>query len=155
MQRILFKEEQIDVVSRKLNVSRTMVKSVLDSYIDYLYKDLVSGKTVKVFNICYLVVKSESRTVDRKTLAYISTEIGKALSLGGVTVLRILNSFEEEIAKGLRNGERYTISGLVRIQTIEEDGTTKLRIRKTTCYNSAPVYVSAVGGFKRKVLSGG
>ena len=146
MQKI-YKEEQIDVVSRKLNMPRTVVKSIVERYIDMLLDELSTGKTVRVLNICYLRVKDESFDCDRKTLAYISSEIGKELSIGGATVLRVLTFLEDQIVSNLQRGNGFTLRGLIRIQTAEENGSTRLRIRKATCYNSSPVYVSPVGRF--------
>lgn len=154
MQKI-YKEEQIDVVSRKLNMPRTVVKSIVERYIDMLLDELSTGKTVRVLNICYLRVKDESFDCDRKTLAYISSEIGKELSIGGATVLRVLTFLEDQIVSNLQKGNGFTLRGLIRIQTAEENGSTRLRIRKATCYNSAPVYVSTLGSFRRRVLCGG
>lgn len=154
MQKI-YKEEQIDVVSRKLNIPRTVVKSIVERYIDMLLDELSTGKTVRVLNICYLRVKDESFDCDRKTLAYISSEIGKELSIGGATVLRVLTFLEDQIVSNLQRGNGFTLRGLIRIQTAEENGSTRLRIRKATCYNSAPVYVSTLGSFRRRVLCGG
>lgn len=154
MQKV-FKEEQIDVVSRKINLSRVTVKSVVERYIDYLVEELCSGKTIKVFNICYLRVKSRESDCEMKTLAYISSEIGKELSLGGATVLRVLSCFEDQIVNDLRRGNGFTLRGLVRIQTTVENGCTRLRIRKATCYNSVPVYTSTLGSFRRRVFNGG
>lgn len=154
MQKI-YKEEQIDVVSRKLNMPRTVVKSIVERYIDMLLDELSTGKTVRVLNICYLRVKDESFDCDRKTLAYISSEIGKELSIGGATVLRVLTFLEDQIVSNLQRGNGFTLRGLIRIQTAEENGSTRLRIRKATCYNSAPVYVSTLGSFRRRVLCGG
>lgn len=154
MQKI-YKEEQIDVVSRKLNMPRTVVKSIVERYIDMLLDELSTGKTVRVLNICYLRVKDESFDCDRKTLAYISSDIGKELSIGGATVLRVLTFLEDQIVSNLQRGNGFTLRGLIRIQTAEENGSTRLRIRKATCYNSAPVYVSTLGSFRRRVLCGG
>lgn len=154
MQKV-FKEEQIDIVSRKLNLQRTVVKSIVEQYLDILINELCSGKTVKVFNICYLRVKLEGGDCEMQTLAYIATEIGSKLSLGGATVLRVLSFFEDQIVYDLQKGNGFTLRGLIRIQTAEENGSTRLRIRKATCYNSTPIYVSTLGSFKRRVLSGG
>lgn len=154
MQKI-YKEEQIDVVSRKLNMPRTVVKGIVERYIDMLLDELSTGKTVRVLNICYLRVKDEGFDCDRKTLAYISSEIGKELSIGGATVLRVLTFLEDQIVTNLQRGNGFTLRGLIRIQTAKENGSTRLRIRKATCYNSAPVYVSTLGSFRRRVLCGG
>ena len=154
MQKV-FKEEQIDIVSRKLNLPRVVVKDIVEKYVDYLVKEMCSGRTVKVFNICYLRVTVEGSECEKPTMAYIATEIGKELSLGGVTVLRVLSFFEDQIVNDLQKGNGFTLRGLIRIQTAEENGSTRLRIRKATCYNSAPVYVSTLGSFRRRVLGGG
>ena len=132
MQKI-YKEEQIDVVSRKLNMPRTVVKSIVERYIDMILDELSTGKTVRVLNICYLRVKDESFECDRKTLAYISSEIGKELSIGGATVLRVLTFLEDQIVSNLQRGNGFTLRGLIRIQTAEANGSTRLRIRKTKC----------------------
>ena len=154
MQKI-YKEEQIDIVSRKLNLPRTVVKSIVERYIDMLLDELAQGKTIKIFNICYLRMKTEGSDSERKTLAYIATEIGKELSIGGATVLRVLTFFEDQIVLDLQKGNGFTLRGLIRIQTAEENGSTRLRIRKATCYNTDPVYVSTLGSFRRRVICGG
>lgn len=154
MQKV-FKEEQIDIVARKLNLSRVVVKSIVERYLDVLVDELCSGKTIKVFNICYLRVKFDDGDCERKTLAYIATEIGNELAIGGTTVLRVLSFFEDQIVYDLQKGNGFTLRGLIRIQTAEENGSTRLRIRKATCYNSTPIYVSTMGSFRRRVLSGG
>lgn len=154
MQKV-FKEEQIDVVSNKLNLPRTVVKSAVECYLDVLKDELAKGHSVKVFNICYLQVRGDTSERPRMTLAYISSEIGKALALGGITVQRILSSFESRVVLDLQQGLGFTLRGLCRIQTVVENGSTRLRIQKATCYNSAPVYVSTLGSFRRRVLSGG
>ena len=150
----VYKEEQIDIVSRKLNLSRVVVKSIVERYVDWLLDDIAKGRTVKVLNICYLVVKTDCGDMERKTLAYIASEIGKELSVGGATVLRVLSFFEDQIVTDLQKGIGFTLRGLVRIQTIEEGGSTRLRIRKATCFNTCPIYVSTLGSFKRRVLNG-
>lgn len=154
MQKV-YKEEQIDVVSRKLNLQRTVVKGIVERYIDMLLDDLAHGKTVKVLNICYLRSKTETGDSEMKTLAYISSEIGKELCLGGTTVFRVLSFFEDQIVLNLQRGNGFTLRGLIRLQTAEENGYTRLRIRKATCYNTSPIYVSTFGSFRRRVLNGG
>lgn len=154
MQKV-YKEEQIDIVARKLSLSRVAVKSIVERYVDMLVDELLSGKTIKILNICYLRVKTDDADNERKTLAYISTEIGRELSIGGATVLRVLSFFEDQIVSDLQRGNGFTLRGLIRIQTTEENDSTRLRIRKATCFNSAPIYVSTLGSFRRRVLNGG
>lgn len=154
MQKI-YKEEQVDIVARKLNLQRVLVKSIIDRYIDIICEEVNNGRSAKVFNMCYLVVKTEKGCPTRKTLAYIANDIGRELSVGGVTVLRVLNVFEEVAVDELKDGNGLTLRGLIRVQTIEENGSTRLRIRKTTNYNGCPVVISTMGSFRRRVLGGG
>ena len=145
---LIFKDEQIANVARKLNLQKKIVKDVLEEYIGRLLNGICAGKTVKVFNICYLRVNKDLSTRETETLAYTATEVGKVVGVPSNTAYRCISSFTDQIVTDLQRDRRVSIRGLIRVQ-LNEDG--KLRVKKSTSYNGNDVYVITLGSFKRKV----
>ena len=150
---IWYREKQVDEIARRLNIPKNDVDLVLYNYTMYLQARVNAGQTVKVLNICYL--KNSENVADEKieTLAYISTEIANLSSMGRVTVHRILLLLEELIVKDLGEGLGFAIKGLIRIRALYENGERKVRIKKSTKYNSKRVTVVTLNAFRRKVAS--
>lgn len=146
----IYRDVQVDQLSRKLGIHKSTVSAILNEYIGYLKHKLSQGETVKFLNICYLRVAGKDEK-ERETLAYISTEIGRKLKIGSAVVFRVLTSFEEYLISDLQRFYSYSIRGLIRIK-LEKNykGEYKVRTKKSTVYNGIDVYVTTLGSFKRK-----
>ena len=148
----VFKSEQVYLLSKGIGVTQKDVKTILDSYIGRLTKNLDSGKSVKFLNICYLINENDKDISYRETLAYISNEIGKETKLGKELVFRVLSDFEKVIVRDVKNFYTYTIRGLVNISCSEyKTGIYKSRVRKATKYDNMGIRVTTINSFKRKV----
>ena len=146
----VYKDEQVSQLSRYLNIPKSTVKDVLNTYIQYLKNKLDSGETVKFLNVCYLRVGGKDEN-NHETLAYISNELGKCLDVSQVVVHRILTTYEEFLIRDLKKLYSYSIRGLIRIRlTKNQYGDYKVRTKKSTAYNGKDVYVTTTGYFKRK-----
>lgn len=147
----IFKEEQIIDLSQNLNIPKTVVSSVLSTYIGYLQEKISEGKTIKFLNICYIRVNNCMEEV-HETLAYISHEIGNYVGQSQSVVYRILSTFEETIIHDVKNMMAYSIKGIVRFR-LEQDyhGNYKVRAKKSTIYDGYNIRVITTGNFKRKV----
>lgn len=148
----VYKSEQISILSDSLNISKTDVKAILDAYISRLTDKLEKGETVKFLNICYLVNVSKGRNGYHETLAYISNEIGTQVKIGKDVVYRVLSDFEDIIAQDVSRFYTYTIRGIIGISRCEyKKGVFKLRVKKSSVYNSVGIRVVTLNSFRRKV----
>ena len=144
---ILYREEQIYKISKRLNINKVDVNLIIKNYSSYLQEKLNVGETIKILNICYIKNVQEESDFKLETLGYIATEIADNTNMGRETVLRVLSTLEECIIQDIKNGKGYSLRGLVRIRCT--DG--KVRIKKSTKYNGKPVYVVTLNSFRRKV----
>lgn len=148
------KRESIGGIASSLNLQNYIVEDVINKYIVYLQNALSEGKTIKFLNICYLRCGSESFL--NETLAYVAAEISPWCGVSPNVTLRVLFAYEEFIIEQLKESREFTIRGIVRI-SLEDFNSKKhgivkrLRLRKSTVFNSEDVRVSAVSSFKRKL----
>lgn len=149
----VYKSEQIEILSKNLGITKVMVRSILEAYINRVISALERGETTKFLNICYLVNdEDEGKTKYHETLAYISSEIGNQLRVGKVTVYRMLSDFEDLIAKDVCHFYTYTITGVISISRIEDyHGRYKVRIKKSSNLSCRGIRVVSMNSFKRKV----
>lgn len=146
----VFKDTQITQISKHLNIPKTVVYSVLTTYINYLKEKIDNGESIKFLNVCYLRVNGKEENTF-ETLAYISNKIGIIVGQQQPVVYRILSTFEEFLIKDLRKLNSYSIRGLIRIR-LEKNylGEWKVRTKKSTVYNGLDIYVTTLPSFKRK-----
>lgn len=151
MSNTVYKSDQIYSLSKKLGLTNTEVKKVLDLYFESLLRDLNSGNTVKFLNVCYLVCGKDKGSY-HETLAYKCTEISKELKMGKNIVYGILSTFEDLLVLDLRRFYSYSIRGLVHISLEEyREGIYKVRIRKSSSMFNEDIRVVSINSFKRKV----
>lgn len=150
MNEVVFKDAQMSQLSKRLGIPKSTATKIWDEYINRLSKQIEEGKTVKFLNVCYLVVNNKCEGY-RETLAYISHEIADKLGYTQVLVYRVLTSFEEYLILDLQKLYCYSIRGICRIRLERYGGDYKVRIKKSTKYNSMNIYVSTISTFKRKV----
>lgn len=150
MNEVVFKGAQMSQLSKRLGIPKSTATKIWDEYINRLSKQIEEGKTVKFLNVCYLVVNNKCEGY-RETLAYISHEIAVKLGYTQVLVYRVLTSFEEYLILDLQKLYCYSIRGICRIRLERYGGDYKVRIKKSTKYNSMNIYVSTISTFKRKV----
>lgn len=150
MNEVVFKDAQMSQLSKRLGIPKSTATKIWDEYINRLSKQIEEGKTVKFLNVCYLVVNNKCEGY-RETLAYISHEIADKLGYTQVLVYRVLTSFEEYLILDLQKLYCYSIRGICRIRLERYGGDYKVRIKKSTKYNSMDIYVSTISTFKRKV----
>lgn len=149
---ILFREEQVEKIAVKLNISKQNVNLILYNYSTYLQNKLRSGNTIKVLNICYVGNPNEPKDANRETLGFIATELSMLSNMGSTTILRVLLTLEELIIKDIKSGIGYCIRGLIRIRCIRDDnGEYHVRIRKSTNFNGMPVRIITLNSFRRRV----
>lgn len=150
MNEVVFKDAQMSQLSKRLGIPKSTATKIWDEYINRLSKQIEEGKTIKFLNVCYLVVNNKCEGY-RETLAYISHEIADKLGYTQVLVYRVLTSFEEYLILDLQKLYCYSIRGICRIRLERYGGDYKVRIKKSTKYNSMNIYVSTISTFKRKV----
>lgn len=151
----VYKRDQIAYLSGMLNIPKTWVEDILETYLSYLSTNLKLGKTIRVFNICYIVVDGESNR-PRETLAYTATEIAKITGYSPSVVYRLLSSFEEWAIGELRSQNGCIVKGLVSLNIEESDKGNRVRARKSCVFGSNNKYdysyrVTMLGSFKRRV----
>lgn len=154
MNEVVYKDVQMEQLSRRLGIPKVQVTNIWNEYINRLSSKIDAGETVKFLNVCYLRVNSKELKKGegyQETLAYISHEIADKLGYSQVTVFRVLTSFEEYLILDLQNSYSYSIRGICRIRLERYGGSYRVRIKKSTKYNSMDVYVSTISTFKRKV----
>ena len=148
---VLYRGEQTNLISEKLNLPKSDVDLILKNYTAYLREKLIKGETIKVLNICYIKNPDEPKNVHRETLGFISTELSKQSRVGSITIQRVLTTLEELIIKDISEGKAYSLRGLIRIRCIDTDAGKKVRIKKSTKDNGSPVYIVTLNSFRRKV----
>lgn len=145
------KEDLVYSLSKKVGVSQSCVKQVIDTYVDRLKNQLNEGKTIKFLNLCYLVNNNNGKPDYNETLAYTSNIIGQETRLGKHLVYRILHSYEEMIIEDLKKFYCCGVRGLVKFRYIEyERGIYKLRVNKGSNLGSH-IKVVTINSFKRRV----
>ena len=149
----VYKNEQIYAINKSTKLNKTDIKKVIDCYISYIKEQVLSGRTVKFLNICYL--SSGNDTKYRETKSYISTEIAMKLNLGRESVYRVLSDYEDIIIDGLKKRTySYSIHGLLSISVTDYiNDTVKVRIRKSDSLANLNIRVLTLNSFKRKVES--
>ena len=147
---ISFKRDQIEEISFKVGIPKTVVYLVISRYVDYLKGRLEDGNTVKFLNICYLKVSGREEEL-HETLAYIANELGKDVGQSQNMVFRILLEMEEMVVKNLSELNAFTVRGLVRVKVENTFDGYRVRVKKSTVYNGHDVYITTLPSFKRKV----
>ena len=95
--------------------------------------------------------------ISRETTAYIASEIGMRVGISSNIVYRVLCTYEDFVIRTLRKTYDCRIRGLVRItlepfySKKEKKTVRKVRMKKSTKYNSKGIRVSALSSFKRKL----
>ena len=97
---VVYKDEQIQEISNKLNVPKKMVIDVWETYVGLNQLAVDMGKSIKFLNIFYVCVDGDMHPV-YNTLAYDAREIGDSLNTSSEMVYRILTELEEYILKNL------------------------------------------------------
>lgn len=146
---VVYREEQVNQLARRLNLTKTMVADILNGYVGYLKDKLSKGETIKFLNVCYLRVDGKDEET-HETLAYVSNELGKDLGISQSIVYRVLTTFEEYLISDLKNFYSYCIKGLFRIRLERYGNGYKVRTKKSTVYDGLNVTVTTLGSFKRK-----
>lgn len=146
---VVYREEQVNQLARRLNLTKTVVENILSSYVSYLKGRLSEGKTIKFLNVCYLRVDGKDEET-HETLAYVSNELGRDLGVSQSIVYRVLSTFEEYLISDLRNFYSYCIKGLIRIRLEPYGNGYKVRTKKSTIYDGINITVTTLGSFKRK-----
>ena len=98
----VFKDVQVTDLSYKLNLPKTVISTILNTYINYLKDKVLNGDTVKFLNVCYLKVDGSPESM-HETLAYVSNEIGNRVGQSQNTVYRVLSTYEELILEDIRS----------------------------------------------------
>jgi len=148
----VFKVEQVEQISKKLNIPKVTIELIITNYVNYLREKLDGGETVKFLNVCYLRRQNTGSDVSlHETTAYIATEVANRISLSSILVQRVFQEYEETLIKDLKKFYSYSIRGIIRIK-LEKNyrGEYKVRTKKSTVYNGTDVYVTTSGSFKRK-----
>lgn len=149
---VISKYDQAELISKKLNISKSDVKLIIGNYTAYLQERINKGETVKVLNICYIKNMQDKNNTCRETLAYICGELSKMTGMGSVTILRVLTTLEEFIIKDIKNDNSYSIRGLIRVRYEKDDnGIGKVHIKKSVRYNGDSVRIVTLNSFRRKV----
>ena len=148
---ILYREEQISQLASKLKLSKTAVASVLNEYYMHITSRLISGYTVKFLNVCYIKVNGAPMK-ERETLAYVATEVGRAVGVSSDVAYRVLTTFEEFMIRDLKKFYGYSIRGIVRIRLVQvSDTECRVRVKRSTRYSGHPITVTTLGSFRRRV----
>lgn len=146
----VFRDDQVSQLSRHLGLSKVSVTKILVSYVNYLKEKIESGCTVKFLNVCYLKVGGQEEPT-HETLAYISNELGRQLGYSQTVVNRVLSTYEEFLIRDLRKLYSYNVRGLLKIRLEKYNGNYRVRTKKSTVYNGMDLYITTLGGFKRRV----
>ena len=146
----VYKLRQIEDISVNINLPKTTVESIINSYMNYIKERLSRGETIKFLNIFYIVVKSNKKVV-QETLAYTSGEIANQLGISQNCVYRVLTCYQEMIENDLERGNYYNIRGIASLYLdTTYKGTTIPRIKKSSIYAQQGIYASLLNSFKKK-----
>lgn len=145
------KVDDIIRISKKMGIPREWVKSIVNSYITYVYNKVINGETVSFLRICDF--RTKGYIGNKETLGFISNEVAKELGYSGLLVKSVLLYYEDIIASDIKRYRRHVINGLVKIG-IEETYGNRLVITSSRSYTLKGVpnlVLSVRGSFKRKV----
>lgn len=140
--KVVFKNEQVDMIAKRLNIYSITVRNIIDAYIDYLITELNDLKPVKVLSICYIQLKDRQTlslegNIPRETLAYTAYELSKIVNISSSIVYRVLIEYQNYIIKTIESGGRFVIRSLVVIykeSTVNYKGIEKTHLRvKRSC----------------------
>lgn len=118
-------QEQVKIVSSKLNIPYTTVKSILDAYLDLLIDEILLGMEVRLGYVLRIEPKA-LKSVYLATTGYEAHVISENLSIPYNTVLNVLTTYLDMIVDALRNNKTFYVVGLVTIKSTvnEETGAT-------------------------------
>lgn len=147
----IYRDTQVNIMSKRLNISKGVIKNVITEYVNSLVEKLEEGYPVKFLGVCYLKQEGVTERYS-ETLAYSCTEIGKKLNMSSSSVLSILSVYEDILISDLRKFYTYSIRGLVNISVTEyKPNEFKLRIKKATNLANKGIRVVTMNSFRRKV----
>lgn len=145
---VVYKDEQIQEISNKLNVSKKMVIDVWETYVGLNQLAVDMGKSIKFLNIFYVCVDGDRHPV-YNTLAYDAREIGDSLNTSSEMVYRILTELEEYILKNLASDRGVCVRGIV---TLSVEGSERRVVRARRSYvlgYGSKIY--QISSFRRKM----
>ena len=145
---VVYKDEQIQEISNKLNVSKKMVIDVWETYVGLNQLAVDMGKSIKFLNIFYVCVEGDRHPV-YNTLAYDAREIGDSLNTCSEMVYRILTELEEYILKNLASNRGVCVRGIV---TLSVEGSERKVVRARRSYvlgHGSKIY--QISSFRRKM----
>lgn len=136
----LYREEQVEGISLKLNIPKAVVKKMITGYIDYLNSQIRIGKTIKFLNLFYMVVSGYIDT--QETLAYTAHKVGEDYEISPIVAYSILEKYQEMIIEDLNSGFSYNIRGLANLSVKDFGDRKSVSAKKSTVYNGYDIRIS-------------
>lgn len=102
-------------------VQKTLVHSIINSYIDYCKVQLKNGKRITLLGLCTLIPDYETDSYN-STLAYDCKIVSNILGLPSNTVYSIVNEYLEDIKNEVLSGKTASIRGMVTFRPLVDDG---------------------------------
>lgn len=108
-------------VSQALNISYTITKQIVDSYIKYCKNELLRHKRVDILGVVSIIPSNE--VFDYKTtISYIYNVVAKENGFTYSTVNTVMTEFFSTAKKDILSGKITTIRGLVTLHPLLVDG---------------------------------
>ena len=147
---VLFAKDQIDYLSKKVNLTKENVEYILACYVNYLKRKIMNGESVKFLNICCFMNRDNKSLSGYETLAYTASEITNQywLKVGSNIIYRVLKEFENYILLELKKGNGFSIRYLMRLR-VDGDDEKHVVCRKSAIYTGMNVYVWGTWYFNR------
>lgn len=127
----LYKQDQIDMISKKVGLPKTLIEDVLNCYSKLLDNRIKENQVVKLLRIG--VISQDGKVLNElPTFAYDCHEVANELGIDKDIALNILLAYEEVIIVSLRSHNSINIYNFVTLYTEIYNGQVKLRSRKST-----------------------
>lgn len=123
--------DQVKILSTRLNVPSTTVKMIIDHYSSLLKEEIQLGMEVRVGSVLRFVPTNGVTNSYMCTTGYEATVIAKNTSVPYVTVLTILTSYLDLIEESIKELKGFDIVGLVNIKS-KLDDSGKIKVSSST-----------------------
>ena len=110
----------------KLRVPRTLVYSIITSYLDYCRELIARGSVVQIYGLATIVPK-DVVSDDVLTLAYQCKQLSKRMSFEYVTTLNVISEYLSSLKHNLYEGRNVDMKGILHLKPmLRPDGKVKV-----------------------------
>lgn len=119
--------DQVKIISDRLNIPFTTVKSIVKAYTNLLVEEVHLGMEVRVGYLLRIIPETKTNNFIATT-GYEASVISKNLSIPYITCISVLTSYLDLVVESIQSQKNFDIVGLVNIKSkwVESDKELKI-----------------------------